>query len=135
MARKKLGETLRDRGKLSQKDLLQVIEEQAGKAGFLGELLLRRGLVSKKDLVESLEEVTRTPYVDATSVSVNPKILQLVPLKIARRFCALPLNIEKGKLVIVMLKPQDILALQELSFASGMNVAPRLGIREEIEEA
>ena len=135
MARKKLGETLRDRGKISQKALLEAIEEQAGKAGFLGELLLRRGLVSKKDLVESLEEVTRTPYVDATSVSVNPKILQLVPLKIARRFCALPVSIEKDKLVIVMLKPQDILALQELSFASGMNVAPRLGIREEIEEA
>jgi type IV pilus assembly protein PilB len=135
MARKKLGEALRDRGKISQKELLEVIEEQAGKAGFLGELLLRRGLVSKKDLVESLEEVTRTPYVDATSVSVNPKILQLVPLKIARRFCALPVNIEKDRLVMVMLKPQDILALQELSFASGMNVAPRLGIREEIEEA
>jgi type IV pilus assembly protein PilB len=135
MARKKLGETLRDRGKISQKVLLEVIEEQAGKAGFLGELLLRRGLVSKKDLVESLEEVTRTPYVDAMSVRVDPKILQLVPLKIARRFCALPVNIEKDKLVMVMLKPQDIVALQELSFASGMNVAPRLGIREEIEEA
>jgi type IV pilus assembly protein PilB len=135
MARKRLGETLRDRGKLSQKDLLQVIEEQAGKAGFLGELLLRRGLVSKNDLVVSLEEVTRTPYVEATSVKVNPEILRLVPLKIARRFCVLPVNIEDNKLVIVMLKPQDLLALQELSFASGMNIAPRLGIREEIEEA
>jgi type IV pilus assembly protein PilB len=95
MARKKLGEVLRDRGKISQKDLLEAIEEQAGKAGFLGELLLRRGLVSKQDLVVSLEEVTRTPYVDATTVSVNPTILELVPLKIARRFCVLPVEIEK----------------------------------------
>jgi type IV pilus assembly protein PilB len=135
MARKRLGETLRDRGKLSQKDLLQAIEEQAGKAGFLGELLLHRGLVSKNDLVVSLEEVTRTPYVDATSVKVDPEILCLVPLKIARRFCVLPVNIDDHKLVIVMLNPQDLLALQELSFVSGMNIAPRLGIREEIEEA
>jgi type IV pilus assembly protein PilB len=135
MVRKRLGETLRDRGKLSQKDLLQVIEEQAGKAGFLGELLLQRGLVSKNDLVVSLEEVTRTPYVDATSVKVDPEALRLVPLEFARRFCILPVNIEDNKLVIVMLKPQDLLALQELSFVSGKNIAPRLGIREEIEEA
>jgi type IV pilus assembly protein PilB len=135
MARKKLGETLRDRGKISQKDLLEAIEEQAGKAGFLGELLLQRGLVSKTDLVVSLEEVTRTAYVDATSVKVDPKILGLVPLKIARRFCVLPVQIENDKLVIVMLKPQDMLALQELSFASGMHIAPRLGIRDEVEEA
>jgi type II secretory ATPase GspE/PulE/Tfp pilus assembly ATPase PilB-like protein len=43
--------------------------------------------------------------------------------------------LKNKKLVMVMLKPQDMLALQELSFVSGMNVAPRLGIREEIEEA
>src|SRR5260221_13169374 len=86
MARKKLGETLRERGKISQRDLLEAIEEQAGKAGFLGELLLRRGLVSRADLVASLEEVTKTPYIDATSVKVTPDVLRLVPVKIARRF-------------------------------------------------
>ena len=135
MARKKLGETLRDLGKISQKDLLEAIEVQAGNAGFLGELLLRRGLVSKTDLVASLEEVTKTPYVDATSVKVAPEIVQLVPLKIARRFCLLPVDVDNKKLVAVMVSPQDLLALQELAFISGMDVAPRLGLREEIEEA
>jgi type IV pilus assembly protein PilB len=135
MARKKLGEALRDRGKISQKDLLEAIEEQAGKAGFLGELLLRRGLVSRSDLVASLEEVMKTPYVDATSVKVTPEILRLVPLEFARRFCVLPVSVQDKNLVAVMSKPQDLLALQELAFVSGMNVAARLGLREEIEEA
>src|SRR5262245_32065165 len=135
MARKKIGEALRDRGKISQRDLLSVIEEQAGKAGFLGELLLQRGLVSRADLVASLEEVTHTPYLDATTVTVNPEMLRLVPAKIARRFCVLPVDRENNRLVAVMLKPQDLLALQELSFASGMHVSARLGLRDEIEQA
>ena len=64
MKRKKLGELLRERGKISGDALSEAISEQHGKVIRLGELLLERGLVEKSDLLHALHEVTRIPYVD-----------------------------------------------------------------------
>jgi len=135
MPRKRLGEVLRELGKISQQSLAQAIDEQSGKAVLLGELLLKRGLVSKADLVPALEEVTRTQYLDASSVTVSHPILRLVPVEVARRHCALPLDRGGGKLVVVMAEPQDLYALKELAFVSGLNIAPRLGFQSEIRAA
>jgi type IV pilus assembly protein PilB len=131
--RKKLGESLRDRGKISHKDLEGAIQEQAGKTELLGELLLRRGLVSKEDLVTSLEEINHIPYVNAATAEVAPNALRLVPAWVARRFCVLPIQIKHKKLEVVMLEPHDLPALTELSFVAGMDIAPRFGLKSEIE--
>ncbi|MFY9583244.1 MAG: GspE/PulE family protein [Candidatus Acidiferrales bacterium] len=135
MPRKKLGEVLRELGKISQQSLAQAIDEQSGKAVLLGELLLKRGLVSKADLVPALEEVTRAQYLDASSVTVSHPILRLVPVEVAKRHCALPLDRGGGKLVVVMAEPQDLYALKELAFVSGLDIAPRLGFQSEIRAA
>ena len=45
MRKKKLGEVLREKGKISSADLQSIIGEQTGKMIHLGELILERGLV------------------------------------------------------------------------------------------
>ena len=133
--KKRLGESLQEKGKISDQDLALVIEEQSRKAILLGELLLEKGLVSKGDLIASLEEVTGIPYVDATSVDVRAEALKLVPARIARRFCALPIRIKGRKLEVVMLDPHDLPAVMEICFVAGMDVAPNFGFRKEIDHA
>src|SRR5713226_4530891 len=78
MKKKKLGEVLHDRGKISSEDLLMMIAEQQGKVIHLGELMLERGLVEKDDLAAALEEVSRVPYLDCETVVPEPKALQLI---------------------------------------------------------
>jgi hypothetical protein len=69
--RKRLGEALIDRRRISSEDLEKVVPDQERGAGLLGELLLERNLVSKDDLVAALEEVTRFRYVDARFATVE----------------------------------------------------------------
>jgi type IV pilus assembly protein PilB len=133
--KKRLGESLQERGKISDQDLALVIEEQSRKAILLGELLLEKGLVSKRDLIASLEEVTGIPYVDASSVDVRAEVLKLVPARIARRFCALPIKIKGRKLEVVMLDPHDLPAVMEICFVAGMDIEPNFGFRKEIDHA
>jgi len=133
--RKRLGESLQERGKISHQDLALVIKEQSRTAILLGELLLKKGLVSKSDLITSLEEVTRIQYVDASTVDVSSVALKLVPGRIARRFCALPIRIRDHKLEVVMLDPHDLPAMTELCFVAGMDIAPKFGLRKEIDRA
>jgi type IV pilus assembly protein PilB len=133
--RKKLGEILRERGKISADNLSKVISEQQGKLVHLGELMLERGLVEKSDLISALEEITHIPYVDCATVEPTPDALAQIPQGIAERCCALPVDRLGPRLTVIMAQPQNLILLDELRFTSGAEIDPRLGFRNEILEA
>ncbi len=135
MGKKKLGEVLRERGKISEQALLQAIEEQQGKVRRLGELLLERNLVEKGDLVAALEEVTHAEYVDCRNVTPDPEALRLIPYSVAQKHAALPVALMDQRLLVVLAEPQNVQAIDELRFLTGKDIATRLGFREEIQEA
>ena len=54
MKRKRLGEVLQERGKISAASLQQLFQEQHGKVIRLGELIFERGLVDKSSLIDAL---------------------------------------------------------------------------------
>jgi len=60
--KKRLGEVLTKRGKISAPDLARALELQKEKSDYLGELLLQAGLVSKDDLVATLGEMSGVDY-------------------------------------------------------------------------
>jgi type IV pilus assembly protein PilB len=130
--RKRLGEVLQSRGKISKADLAQALEEQQGKVIHLGELLLERGLMPKVDLVDALEEVNNIPYVDCGNVRPDAEVIRLVPRALAERCCALPLRREGSRLIVVLAQPQDLTFLHQLGFSTGMDISPRLGFKDEV---
>lgn len=69
MKKKRLGDALRERGKISAADLQTMVNQQQGTMLHLGELLLDRGIVTKADLAEALEEVSHIPYLDCSTVT------------------------------------------------------------------
>ncbi len=132
MKRKKLGEVLRERGKISAVELAEAVSEQQGKVIHLGELMLQRGTIQKADLASALEEITGVPYFDCANAQPTSELLRLVPEAIARRFCALPLERSASRMTVVMAEPQNLLILDELRFTVGLEIDPRLGFRDEI---
>ena len=135
MRKKKLGEVLRERGHISSADLAKAIEEQQGKVVRLGELMLERGLVSRPNLIAALADVTQVPYVDCTDAPVDPAVLKQIPRAIVQRCCVLPLAREGSRLIVVMAEPQNLHTIDELRFASCLDISPRLGFRDEINAA
>ncbi len=135
MKKKKIGEVLRDRGMISQADLQRVIGEQQGKVIHLGELMLERGLIAKEDLGAALQEVTRIPYVNCGSTTPEPEAMKLVPRAMAERLSVLPLRAENKRLIVTMAAPQNLSALDELRFTTGMEISPQLSFRTELQQA
>ncbi len=135
MARKRLGDVLRERKQITVEDLDGVLSEQQESTRLLGELLLEKGLVSKDDLVAALEEAARFRYVDARFATVERAALDLIPRSAAEKYMVLPLVREGKRMVTVMAEPQNLRALDELRFLTGMDIAPRLGFPTEIREA
>src|ERR1035437_5025670 len=132
MKRKRLGEILQERGKISKASLDQLFLEQNNKIIRLGELILERGLVDKSSLVSALEEVARVPYLDCGNVRCEPKALEAIPISVAQRLAVLPVRYHNAALVVVMAEPQNLAVIDELEFISGKTISPQLGFRAEI---
>ncbi|MBZ5641448.1 MAG: Flp pilus assembly complex ATPase component TadA [Acidobacteriia bacterium] len=132
MKRKRLGELLQERGKISAESLQQLFSDQKDKAIRLGELILERGLVEKSALTKALEEVSRVPYMDCTNVTCDPQALHSIPHEVARRLSILPIRMEPNVLVVAMAEPQNLPVLDELRFISGKTISPRIGFLKEI---
>jgi type IV pilus assembly protein PilB len=132
MKRKRLGEILQERGKISAADLQKLFQEQQSKAVRLGELILERGLVDKASLIEALVEVSRVPYVDCSTIQCEKAALEAIPGVVAQRLAILPVCIENKKLVVAMAEPQNLAVIDELRFISGKTISPRLAFRAEI---
>lgn len=138
MRKKRLGQVLVERKRISFEDLEKVAHEQTAggpRLGFLGEVLLQRGLVSRDDLVAALEEVTQFRFVDPNFATVEKAVLELIPHSAALRYCVLPLIREGGRIITVMAEPQNLNTLNDLRFMTGMDISPRLGFRSDILEA
>src|ERR1700682_3785003 len=79
MKRKRLGEVLQERGKISAAKLQQLFQEQQGKVIRLGELILERGVVEKGSLIKPVEEFPRAPYLDGTAIQCEKSALRAIP--------------------------------------------------------
>jgi type IV pilus assembly protein PilB len=135
MPRRRLGDVLRERTQISADVIDQVVAEQGKTTMLLGELLLQRNIVRKEDLTAALEEVTHFRYLDPRTISVDQQLLELLPYASAAKYCAIPVGRMGADLVVVMAEPQNLRQLDEMRFLVGCRIAPRLGLRNEIEEA
>ena len=135
MRKKRLGQELVERKRISSEVLDKVLQEQGAsgtRLGFLGELLLQRGLVSRDDLVAALEEVTTFRFVDPRFATVEKAVLERVSREAAIRYCVLPLIREGNRIITVMAEPQNLSTIDNLRFMTGMDISPRLGFRADI---
>ena len=132
MKRKRLGELLQERGKISAESLAELFAEKRDIAVRLGELILQRGLVEKSALAKALEDVSGVPYFDCTSTQCDPQALQAIPHEIARRLGVLPVRTEHNFLIVAMAEPQNLAVIDELGFISGKKISPRISFQAEI---
>jgi type IV pilus assembly protein PilB len=135
MARRRLGDVLRERAHIPVEIIDQMVAEQAKSTMLLGELLLQRNIVKKEQLIDALQEVTRFRYLDPRTVGIDKGLLELLPYASAAKYCAIPVARQGNDLVVVMAEPQNLRQLDEMRFLVGCAIKPRLGLRTEIEEA
>ena len=135
MKKKRLGEVLTERGKLSAADLANALQLQKEKSGFLGELLLQLGLVSKEDLVSTLAEITGVAYCDCSRLQPKSDTLLLVTAQLAKKYCALPIESNGKSVIVVMAEPNNFRAIEDLRFKTGLKIELRLGLHGEVNAA
>jgi hypothetical protein len=125
--RKRLGAILVERGVITAEQLDGALELQIISGGRLGTNLvdLRHLSVEQVGLHLGLQHgLPVASYVEL--FAVPDSVAALVPKAQATRYKVFPLRVEAKLLHLAMTDPADLVALDELSFLTGMKVAPHV---------
>jgi type IV pilus assembly protein PilB len=121
-------------GYVPQERVNQAIEE-ARTAGVPPEaLLLTQGAVNGDQLSRALAERYGLDHVDLSAYQVDMAAANLIPVNTARRYHALPVGfVDKETLLVAMSDPTNVLAVDDIQMATGLDCRIAVAAEEDIE--
>lgn len=133
------GERLLRGGYINQSQLDAALRRQSEFGGRLGENLVRSGGLSERLLAQILSDMYRVPPIDLSICRVDPDAVAALPVRIAKAHTVLPILIDRheekrDELVAAMADPHDLVAIDEIRFATEMDVRPLIASKMEIVE-
>ena len=118
-----LGSLLLRDGVLTTEQLEQALGEKDVTGRRVGEIVVSRGWVPAGTVARLLAEQHGLEYLDLATAQVDPRALELLPEKYARRYEAFPVRFLKDDLVLVTVAdPTNVLASDDLKLTLGLNV-------------
>ncbi|MDJ0337788.1 ATPase, T2SS/T4P/T4SS family [Cryobacterium sp. PH31-O1] len=86
--------------------------------------LLASGVISELQFARARAEQTRLPFVELLDYPVDELALTKVPVAICHRHEVLPIGFEDKRLILAMVDPGNVFALDDVRETSGMRVTP-----------
>lgn len=134
MNRRSLAGTLLDLGLVPPDTLSEMEQLQKVTAKPLETLLLESDLLSELDLVRAKEVMYQLPWVDLREVQADPRLITLIPEKLARRHQLFPVEEREDGFYVAIVNPRNIAALDEVQMLVGKKVIPRIAMPSQIAE-
>ncbi len=127
MARRKIGELLRDAGLIDDLQLSAALGQQKQWGGRLGTILVRMKLVTEEALVNALSGQLALPVVRLVGSEIDPEVLALIPRETCERYHLLPYARKKSEkgietVHVAMSDPTNLAVIDELAFRTGRRV-------------
>ncbi|HSH45843.1 MAG TPA: ATPase, T2SS/T4P/T4SS family, partial [Longimicrobiales bacterium] len=120
----RLGTLLLREGLISQDQLDGALQDSNTNGTRLGYSLIKLGFIKEEDLTRMLSRQYRVPAVDINKVTVDPRILKLIPGDIAHKHVVLPLRRVGRSLTVAMANPADPGAIDQLKFVTRYDIEP-----------
>ena len=117
-----LGALLLREGLLTEAQLDAALNEHTRLGKQLGRILIENGTISETDLVRTLAKQVGLEYLDLTDATFDPSAVSLVSEAIARRYQAMAVGWDNGKLVVAMADPSNVFALDDIRAITGREV-------------
>jgi type IV pilus assembly protein PilB len=137
--RKRIGELLVSVGVLDAVQLESALAHQRRWGGRLGRAIVHLGFLREEQVLAAVGDQLGVPYVTLWDKVVPRDVLALLPEKVIRGRKVLPMarlrEHRRGPLVVALANPADLAVLDDLSFATGLEIRPVLASEEELDRA
>jgi hypothetical protein len=132
---KKIGDMLKDAGMIDDFQLQSALAHQRNWGGKLGAILVDLQFVKEEDMAKVVAEKLNIPYINLFEPELPMAVVKLIKPEIAKKYNVIPAKKEGGVLMLAMLDPLDIEAMDEIRFITGLNIKPSLALMSEIKDA
>ncbi|MCX5698452.1 MAG: type II secretion system ATPase GspE [Candidatus Omnitrophica bacterium] len=133
--KKSLGESLAEEGIITAEQLKQAREEEKRTGQRLRNILVKMGLIAEEDLVALISEKLGLPRIELSNYLIDPKIVELVPEALARKYELIPVLKIGNRLTCAMVDPWNIFALDEIRAKTNLIIEPAVATESEIKQA
>jgi type IV pilus assembly protein PilB len=120
----RIGELLLGEGRISPGELETALADARANRTRVGYSLVKLGIVSEQDLALVLARQHRLPAVDLERVTLDPKLLKLIPAELALKHLVLPLRRVGRTLTVAMINPSDLGVIDDLKFITRFEIEP-----------
>ena len=124
-----------EHGLVAEADLERALETQLQTGERLGHLLVEMDLVDESELITLLSEQFGVPPAELDDVEVSPEVLQLVPREMGQRYMVVPMATVGSVLSLAMVDPTDVVAIDDIEFATGLRVQALVASERAVAEA
>jgi len=126
-------EILIRQGRLAAADLARATQARQDAGTPLEVVLVQLGVVSERHVAEALAESLGLPVAASADYPDEPLLEDSLNTAFLRQSLAVPLRVEDDVLQVAMADPREEFTVASLRFATGLEVAPVVGLRSEIE--
>ncbi len=137
--RKRIGQLLIDVGALDSFQLESALAHQRRWGGRLGRAIVHLGFLREEEVLSAVGNQLGVSYMPLWDKVVPRDILALVPEKLIRSRKVLPISRlrehRRGPLVVACVDPSDLVVIDELAFATGLEIRPVIASEEELDQA
>ena len=131
----RLGDLLISAGVIRPEQLNEALAIQKQTRERLGDVLINNGIITEQQLIEALQMQLGVDFVDLTAVSIPLELARFVPRSIAKKYCVVPVKLQKDELYVAMSDPLNFEAQEEIKSASHKQVVPMIATRRAVEQA
>lgn len=127
--KKLLGDYLIEAGIINEQQLEEALEYQKqmlkqGNVGLLGQTLVELGYCTSKDIMLALAMKDGVPFMVLDKDMIDEKAVSLLSYEVMLRYKAVPIGFENEKLLVAMIHPTDIIAIDDLHILTGYDIQP-----------
>lgn len=111
MAQIRIGELLKTKGFLNDRQLTIALGQQKITGSLLGDSLVKLGFITSKELGQVLAAQSGLEFIDLSEYVISEDALRAIPKNVAEKAEFIPLNTENGTFSIGITNPGNILAI------------------------
>ena len=130
--RLKLGQLLVYSGKITEAQLEEALNLQRELGKKLGEILIEKNYITEDEIIQVLEFQLGIPHIDLDKYQINPEVATIIPENIVRRYELIAIDKRDNLLIVAMVDPLNIFAIDDVKLHVKMEIQPVISGRERI---
>ena len=135
----RLGDILLEAGVVTLAELDRAIELRrvsSGRKPRLESVLVEQGVARGDAIARALAQGMNLPYIDLTTVDVDPEVIQLIPRWLAERHQLVPVRRTGDGVMVAMTDPSNLVALDDIRVSAKVGrVSVGVAAVESVQEA